>query len=627
VAVLAAGGIIALKGLGGFHLACDAANGAAVRRLRERKERPCKPFALMSRSLDNIACYAEVSESERALLESPARPIVLLRQRPQTVVAPEVAPGVPEFGVMLAYTPLHMLLFETGVRFAALVMTSGNRRDEPLARTNDEARERLAGIADGFLVHDRDIHNRADDSIVRVVGAQVPSPQWGEGGALAPGEGATPDLTHPLTPRSLRSRRPSPHRGEGIPPVQVIRRARGFVPEAIPIDVEQSVFAAGAELKSSFCLTSPGAAVLSPYLGDLDDERTLAFYTETLAKYERLLDVRPAVVACDLHPDYLSTRCAETYAHERGLPLVRVQHHEAHVASVLAERGWRGEQPVLGVAFDGTGLGTDGRAWGGEFFLCADSVAMQRVAHLEYFPLPGGDVAAREVWRAALALLWQSGNSLNTEDAEDRRGKTLNHRDTETQRRKIIGSCSSAFLCVLCVEKSRVEAALRLLAADANCPRTSSVGRLFDAASVLAGLGTSASYEAEAAMRLEAACGDEFLPYPCVLAEGPPARILLEPLVRALGADAGNPARLAARFHATVGEMILTVAERCRTAYGARTVALSGGVFQNRVLTRLASSRLAGRGFEVWLNHLVPPNDGGLALGQAWLASQAGKVR
>ena len=561
-ALLAAGGILALKGLGGFHIACDAANAEAVRCLRTRKDRPAKPFALMSRSPADVERYAFLLNGERRLLESPQRPIVLARKRPDAPLAQEVAPHVPDFGVMLAYTPLHVLLFESGVRFLALVMTSGNRRDEPIARTNAEAEERLNGIADGFLFHNREIHNRADDSIVRALRLEAPTKADGGGCGNEPQS------------------------------VQVIRRARGFVPEAVAVDAERSIFAAGAELKSTFCLVRSGEAVLSPYLGDLDDERTLAFYTEMFQKYARLLDFSPEAVACDLHPDYLSTRFAEEFACRNGLPLLRVQHHEAHVASVLAEHRWRGPGSVLGVAFDGTGLGADGAIWGGDFFVFEPSGARRRVAQLEYFPLPGGDAAAREVWRAGAGLLSKCGMA-----------------------GRVLGSLAR-------IPDEQRAAVQRMIEMQANCPRTSSMGRLFDAAAVLAGLGPLAGYEAEAAMNLEAACGADFAPYSCVLTAGWPAQVLLEPLVRELAADAGQPPRLAARFHATVAEMILAVAERASREEGIRAVALSGGVFQNRILAELAHRKLCGRGFAVLLNNLVPPNDGGLSLGQAWLADR-----
>jgi len=575
VALVAAGGIVALKGLGGFHIACDASVGEAVRRLRTRKDRPAKPFALMSRSTAAIERYALLSAVERRLLESPERPIILARKRPGAALAEEVAPRVPDFGVMLAYTPLHVLLFETGANFLALVMTSGNRRDEPIARTNAEAEERLSAIVDGFLFHNREIHNRADDSIVRVLEVE-PQMNTDEHRVQKGSKEICVNQRSSAAPES----------------VQVLRRARGFVPAAVPVDMERSIFAAGAELKSTFCLSRGGQAVLSPYLGDLDEERTLAFYREMFAQYARLLDFSPQAVACDLHPDYLSTRFAEEYARRNGLPLHRVQHHEAHVASVLAEHRWRGPGKVLGVAFDGTGLGADGAIWGGEFFVVEPTGAGWRAAQLEYFPLPGGDAAAREVWRAALGVLSRCGMA-----------------------GQVLGSLAE-------ISGEQRETVNRMIETQVNCPPTSSMGRLFDAAAVLAGLGPVAGFEAEAAMNLEAACGADFTPYSCVLTDGWPAQIRLEPLVQEMAADAGQPARLAARFHATVAEMVLGVAERARLEEGIHAVALSGGVFQNRILTELAHRKLNERGFAVLLNNLVPPNDGGISLGQAWLAGR-----
>jgi hydrogenase maturation protein HypF len=454
-------------------------------------------------------------------------------------------------------------------------MTSGNRRDEPIARTNSEAEERLADIADGFLFHNREIHNRADDSIARVLNVE-PRMNADERGC---DDGAK---------RSSVQHRTA---------AQIIRRARGFAPQAIPTGVERCVFAAGAELKSTFALSRRGEAVLSPYLGDLDDERTLASYAEALAKYLRLLDLQPEAVACDLHPDYLSTRFAEEYAHRNGLALYRIQHHEAHVASVLAEHRWQSGEPVLGVAFDGTGFGADGAIWGGEFFVFEPAGARRRVAHLQYFPLPGGDAVAREVWRVALSLLRHCGMT-------DRP----------------VGSLTE-------VPERQRAAVLRLLDGGVNCPQTSSMGRLFDAAAVLAGLGAVADYEAEAAMRLEAACGeDAAAPYPCVLTDGWPAQVLLDPLVREMAADAGRPARLAARLHAWAAETIVLVAERARQEEGTRVVGLSGGVFQNRILAETTVARLRARGFSVLLNHRAPPNDGGIALGQVWLAARQRKA-
>ena len=544
---IAAGDIVGLKGLGGFHLVCDATNSEAIKRLRERKDRPGKPLAVMSRTVEEIAAYAHLSRRDRDLLTSPESPIVLVQRKPGPVPAEGIAPGLNEFGVMLPYTPLHALLFESGREFPALVMTSGNRRDEPIARTNEEALETLRGIADGYLVHNRLIHNRADDSIVRTL------------------------------------------KGEET---QILRRARGYVPRSVPVDIRDRIFAAGPELKNTFCLTRNGEAFLSQHIGDLDDERALAFCSETFEKYTRLLDLRPDVVCCDLHPDYLSTRFAEEYAAAQGLPLVRIQHHEAHIGSVLAEHtGWSNTGTVLGASFDGTGYGPDRTIWGGEFLLFKAGNST-RVAHFECFPLPGGDAAVRNVWRSALSVLLTSG----------------------------IEEVSSGALSKVSEEERNT--VTQMIRKGMNCPLTSSAGRLFDAAAVLAGLGPTASYEAEAAMRLETLCGNDFSPYPIETTQEFPARIRLEPIVRGMLSDIGNPPTLSSRFHATMAHAILEVARRTRDNMGTNVVALSGGVFQNRVLVEFSRSLLEEHGFRVLTNRLVPPNDGGISLGQAWIASR-----
>ncbi len=542
VDLLARGGILALKGLGGFHLACHAGDSGAVRTLRERKERPFKPFALMARSVEEVKRFARVHPQEVSLLLGPERPILLLRKREEDLLSPLVAPGVGEYGVMLAYTPLHILLFESGKSFPALVMTSGNRRDEPICRTNEDALERLEGIADGFLLHDRPIHNRADDSIARGL----------PGGRF-----------------------------------QVLRRARGFVPREIPVDFGGRIFAAGAELKSTFCLTRGGKAFLSQHIGDLEEERAFRFYRETFEKFRRLLDLEPEVLCCDLHPDYLSTRFAEDLAEKRGLPLFKVQHHQAHVASVLAETGYRGD--LLGVAFDGTGLGRDGTIWGGEFFLFRGG-RWERFAHLDPFPLPGGDAAVRRVGRIGLALLLKYGLQ------EEGRGfvETLE----EGERKAVEG----------------------MVRRGVNAPLTSSMGRLFDAAAALCGLCRESSYEAEAAMRLEGAFREPGDPYPFGFLPGRPHRISPAPLLEELLREREKPVLVSGRFHAGLARMILQVARAAREEEGVETLALSGGVFQNRVLSELTRPLLEGEGFQVLMNEKVPANDGGLCLGQAWLA-------
>jgi len=552
VEIIASGGIVAVKGLGGFHLACDAANNDTVARLRRLKDRPRKPFAVMSRSAGDVDGYAVLGEGERRILTSPKSPVVLLPKRHGSPLADDVAPGLGWYGVMVAYTPLHYLLFPEAGDFTALIMTSGNRRDEPIARTNQEALEQLSGIADGFLLHDRPIHNRVDDSIVQIT----------DGGD-----------------------------------VQMLRRARGYVPDGIPVGINKNIFAAGAELKSTFCLTHAGRAVLSQHVGDLDDASTLAFYEESFRKCQKLLAFEPEMVCCDLHPDYLSTRFAGEFARAAGLPLFKVQHHEAHVASVLAEHRFfengsgRDHAPVLGVAFDGTGYGRDGAIWGGDFF-CMSGADAERVAHIEYFPLPGGDKAVSDIWRSALAVLSSCGMEDHT-----------------------AGSLAD-------VPSEQKDAVAKMIEAGINCPLTSSAGRLFDAAAVIAGVGASASYEADAAMRLETAYRPGADPYPFDVVEGTPIRIGLQRFVRGMLSDRGKTAMVSSRFHATMAKIILAVAQKTRDTRGVRTVAFSGGVFQNRVMSSLARRLLLENDFQVLTNRMVPPNDGGVSLGQAWLASR-----
>ena len=544
VELLGRGGILALKGLGGFHLACDARDSGALALLRERKERPFKPFALMARAVEDVERFARLLPHEVSLLEGPERPILLVKKRENPLLSPLVAPGVGEYGVMLAYTPLHILLFESGKSFPALVMTSGNRRDEPICRTNEEALERLEGIADGFLLHDRPIHNRADDSIARGL----------PGGRF-----------------------------------QVLRRARGFVPREIAVEFPGRIFAAGAELKSAFCLTRGGKAFLSQHIGDLQEEGAFRFYKETFQKFLGLLDLEPELVCCDLHPDYLSTRFAEETARERGLPLSKIQHHEAHVASVLAETRFEGD--ALGVAFDGTGLGRDGTIWGGEFFLFRGGREGGRFACLDPFPLPGGDAAVRRIGRIAFSLLWKYG-------LLDRGGEFASTLDAG--------------------ERKVLEGMLRR---GLNSPLTSSMGRLFDAVAALCGVCEKASYEAEAAMRLEGAFRGPGDPYPFEILPGSPLRISPAPLLEEVLRDRADPALVSGRFHAGVAGMILEVARAAREKAGVETLALSGGVFQNRVLTESTRPLLEREGFRVLFNERVPANDGGLSLGQAWLAA------
>ena len=558
-AMLRRGGIVAVKGVGGFHLACDATNHAAVRLLRDRKQRRRKPFAVMVADLAAARELAHVDEQERRLLEGFERPIVLLSARPDprgrlARVAAEVAPGNDFLGVMLPSSPLHHLLCQS---MPPLVMTSGNLAEEPLATDNADAIGRLGALADGFLLHDRRIHTACDDSVVRCV-AGLPLP---------------------------------------------IRRSRGHTP--LPIRLPRGgppVLAVGGELKAAICLAGDAEAVMSQHIGDMGNLETLAALDRAAAHLMRLLDVTPAAVVADLHPGYLSTGWARGFAAARGLPLLQVQHHEAHVASLLAEHGLDadGVAGFIGVCFDGTGYGRDGTIQGGEFLVTGGG-GLRRAAHLRPFSLPGGDAAIRHPWRTALALLREAGLPWSGQLPP-------------------VGHGSAADLELLA----------RQLERSLNCVVTTSMGRLFDAVASLVGLCDSIDYEAEAALNLEALAAradaadaaDSHLRHAFGLAAAGPLVADWRPLVAALVADvtAGVPVSgIAAAFHGAVARMIVDVCSRLREAGGGNLVGLTGGVFQNRLLVEWSLEGLHAAGFEVLTHHAVPPNDGGLALGQAML--------
>lgn len=557
--LLSEGKILAVKGLGGFHLACDATNASAVAELRARKLRVDKPFALMMPSLGIVERHCFVSPEERVLLESPARPIVLLRRRPESIIAGQVAPGQDHLGVMLPYTPLHYLLFDNGHSDeqsitadlrptpSILVMTSANLSEEPICTDNVEARQRLSALADAFLMHDRDIYVRTDDSVMRVL----------------PGLGNYP-----------------------------IRRSRGYAPFPVHLSAPiPPLLAAGAELKNTFCLTNDNYAFLSHHIGDLENYETLKSFEEGIAHFEKLFRVKPAAIACDMHPNYLATRYAQERAERENLPLVPVQHHHAHIAALMAEHGLDGSAPVIGVAFDGTGYGDDGNIWGGEFLL-ADYAGYRRFAHLRYFPLPGGDAATRRPSRTALGLLHALG--LDWDDS------LPTHED-------------------LCYDDRTV---LRTqLEHNINSPLTSSMGRLFDAAAALAGVRQQVNYEAQAAIEFEALTDlDETGLYPFEFSEGQ-----VDPFtaMEALVGDvlAGQSVgKISARFHNGLANLVRDVCYRLRVESGVSRVALSGGVWQNVTLLTKTIPLLQKDGFQVYIHHKIPTNDGGLALGQAVIA-------
>ncbi len=544
-AAILEGAIGALKGLGGYHLVCDARNEAAVLELRRRKERDEKPFAIMVRSRADAERICRVNETEAALLETAAAPIVLLQKR-ESECAAQVAPNNPCLGVMLPYTPLHHLLMEA-VRGAPLVMTSGNRSDEPIVHADADL-DRLAGIADLALTHDRPIHVRCDDSVVRVVGDSV----------------------------------------------SFVRRSRGYAPRPLPLPFEAArpILAVGGQLKGTFALARGREAVVSHHLGDLDHYEAYRAFERDIALYEQLFGIVPEAIACDMHPDYASSRYAAARAATLGVPLLTVQHHHAHLASGLAEHGL--DEPAIGVIFDGSGLGTDGTIWGGEF-LTGGYQTFRRVGHFRPIRMPGGEQAIREPWRMALAHLLDAQAPIAERD-----GARGLHRDTRL--------------------------VMAMLERNINSPWTSSVGRLFDAVASIAGVRDRVSFEGQAGMELEAltASSTDDGVYPSSFSDGEVCQIDTRPLIAAVAADAdaGTAAAvIARRFHSTLAAIIVEVCERLRATSKLDAVLLSGGVFMNALLSSEAESRLIRGGFRVYRQRIVPPNDGGLSLGQAAIAT------
>lgn len=540
------GEIIAIKGLGGFHLACDATHHAAVTRLRTRKGRAAKPFALMAADLDAISRCCEVSEREARLLRSPASPIVLLRRRDDgAAIAPDVAPGQATLGMMLPYTPLHVLLFDEGL--PPLVMTSGNHAEEPIVTSNEDARRYLADLADAFLMHDRDIHIRTDDSVMRVF------------------------------------------QDEELP----LRRSRGYAPYPVRLPFAlPEILAVGGEIKNTFCLTRNAYAFMGHHIGDMENYETLRSFETGIAHFERLFRIHPGVIAHDLHPGYRSTHYAQRRADAAGLVCVGVQHHHAHIASVLAEHGHPGDRRVIGVCFDGTGYGTDGTIWGGEF-LIADYAGFERAAWLRPVPLPGGDAATRRIARLALSYLMAAGALADAPDTVRAGLSPMEQRTVQIQ----------------------IERGL-------NAPLTSSMGRLFDAVAALAGVCQVNTYEGQAAIELEARL--DRAEQGRYAFDGDSGPIDFAPVIRAVltdvrrGCDVGV---IAARFHRAIADMIDRVCARLAQQHAIHEVALSGGVFQNVALLGMTLALLRQRGYTVYWHRLVPPNDGGLALGQAVVAA------
>jgi len=546
--LLKEGKIGAIKGLGGFHLACDATNNKAVTRLRRLKNRETKPFAIMSFNLEKIMQYCKLGEKEKEWLLNRARPIVLLRKKEDSLISPLVAPRNNYLGVMLPYTPLHYLLLKDN--FTALIMTSGNITDQPIIGDNLEALEKFDGIVDFFLSYNRDIFNRCDDSVIKIINDNN----------------------------------------------VFFRRSRGFVPHPIILDFKlREVLALGGELKNTISFSKENYIFLSQYLGDLKSVETLEFFKESITSFKKMFKVKPEIIACDLHPDYLSTQYAEEIKVKKGLKVVRVQHHHAHIVSCMAENNVK--EKVIGVAYDGTGYGDDGNIWGGEFLLC-DLKKYSRVGHLKYYPLPGGDKAVMEPWRMAYSYLYSIY------------GSGAKKIDIDFNRR---------------MDYDKLSIIEKMIDKNINSPLTSSCGRLFDAVSSLIGIRDEITYEGQAAMELESFCasgikerykfrihkeGEEFII--------DPQQIFID-IIKDLK-EGIDKKIIAAKFHNTVAEFTLNLCGKIRENTGINEIALSGGVFQNKYLTEKVVFLLEDKGFKVYIQRKVPPNDGGISLGQAVVA-------
>lgn len=566
VDMLKQGGIVAIKGLGGFHIACDATNDAAVKKLRERKRKSNKPFAVMSPDIEAIERYCDVSDKERELLLSSIRPIVLLRKKVGRMLSDAVSPNNMYIGAMLPYTPLHYLLFYHSEKqipnFHALVMTSGNLSEEPIVRDNDEACEKLSQFVDGFLFHNRDIFMRVDDTVVRI---------WNSANAVN-GRGTD----------------------EGCDPaISFLRRSRGYAPEPILLhDEGPEVLGCGADLKNTFTLTKGAFAIPSQHIGDMENYETLKFFEECLDNLKAVYRVQPTAIVHDLHPGYLSTQ----WAMSQKTDLYGIQHHYAHVGSVMAEHGLR--EKVIGAALDGTGYGTDGNLWGGELLIAGIS-GFERAGQFKYIPLPGGEAAIREPWRTAISYVMDAFGD-----------KAFEHLE-----------------CLGFVEKygtDNIKKIMTIVRSSELSPLASGAGRLFDAVSAMLGICDRNTFEGEAAMALEShtvdGIEDEYQVehhkkngYTIVDFSGAISGIIAD-LLQGIDKEA-----IATKFHNTVASVIITMVRNLNRITGIKDVALSGGTFQNLYLLNRAMRLLTEAGMNVYVNRHVPCNDACISLGQAYL--------
>jgi hydrogenase maturation protein HypF len=546
------GKILGIKGLGGYLLACDTGNLDAVQQLRSRKKRSDKPFALMAFDQSAVEEFCTVSEEEAEMLHSIQNPIVLLNKKTHNEISENIAPNQNSLGFMLPYTPLHLLLLQPEPGYPnALVMTSGNISEEPIAYLDEEAKNRLSKVADAFLTNNRSIHMRTDDSVVSVVNHQP----------------------------------------------YIHRRARGYAPNPIRLsNPVPPILAVGAELKNTFCLTRDQYAFISHHIGDLQNYETLQSFESGITHFENLFRIKPSLIACDLHPDYLSTQYAKSRACSKQIPIIEVQHHHAHLASCLADNGWTSDQPVIGICFDGTGYGTDGAIWGGEI-LVGGYKDYIRINHLAYMALPGGDAAIQKPYRITLAYLWQLGIDW----------------DQDLPSVKIVDEKEK---CIL----------LHQLEHSINTVSTSSMGRLFDAVSSLLGICHFASYEGQAAIELEAMADpteNGFYEIPFSDDE-----IQIVELFKALIADLRNGIPnpiISARFHNSITQLVLDLCKKLKPKYDTNNVALSGGVWQNRFLLEKTMHALKSYKFFPIIHSQVPTNDGGISLGQAMVAAYSVK--
>lgn len=545
------GEILAVKGIGGYHLACDATKSEVIGRLRKRKNRVDKPFALMMLDLSQIKKFCKLSPEEEHLLTSPRRPVVLL-ERKRSSLPQEIAPKNKYLGVMLPYTPLHyILLSEVKV---PLIMTSGNISEEPIAYKDEDALNKLGKIADVFLVHDRKIQIRVDDSVSRIV-----------------------------------DKKP-----------MIIRRSRGYAPQPIGLNfkAKKCVLAMGAHLKNTFCFLKRNYGIVSHHIGDLENLSALSALEEGVEHYKKIFYCKPELIACDLHPNYLSTDLAREYAEKNSLPLIPVQHHYAHIVSLMAERSLNLNKKIIGVAFDGSGLGSDGNIWGGEF-LIANSMGFKRAAHLRYVHLPGGEMAVKQPWRMALSYIYEVYKNNCTPIT----CQTLRNR----------------------VEFEKVNLVKNLIERGINSPLTSSAGRLFDAVAAILGIRERINYEGQAAIELEMLATERkenIYPFE-IIKQGDEFVVDTRPIIEAILEENKRKVEskvIATRFHWSLSSIILNVCKTLRKNWGLNQVVLSGGVFQNVLLIKQAVYLLTLSGFEVFLHKFLPPNDGGISLGQAVVA-------